>query len=699
MRIDQIVLYNFGSYEGEAIFDTRTDETRTIVLVGGKNGAGKTTLFTAMRICLYGYMSMGYKSPNAYYIRAVEKLLNNSAKLQRPARAYVKMQISLNNGRDLDHYSLTRAWMMEEALSESFCVEKNGVKMTTDAIADFEKYLLSLIPPELFDLYFFDGEKIADFFLDEGGSTRIKSAFLTLCGYDVFDIMRKNFKRLYSGSNKATPNFDEYLEAKEAANQAHAALEELSTRLQVCGMEQAACVADISALEKNYRQKGGITQEEWAQKLLIQDEEEKKRDNWNALLKKWANELIPFLMIRDQVLSVKNQIEGETRDQKYRNFCEVLDTPEISKLLKRQLPALREIAQKQLKHGEQPLLNLSFEQSTIVLGQIRQILDFDVRKVSKYKRAIKRSLALSAAVRQELENSNLSAVQEYMSERVRLLDQKSHLLEQKAELEQQLPVQEKMVRQADEVLSHKKAVLEEELKKASINDISARAMIMLDQLQQLLYHRQVEKVESIFRQEINILMRKKHFIDDIRIDEQFNIHIYRTESIRTATLAEVLSANSSDQMRALLGDAAMAQLQKLTNTSDLASMAFYCRCCNQDTLTLPVEIDKASLSNGEKQIFIMALYYSLVQLCGHEIPFIIDTPFARIDTEHRRNISQHFFRELQGQVFILSTNEEIDSDHLQILRDRIASVYLLESVQNKRTEVVKNSYFEVPNGF
>lgn len=699
MRIDQITLYNFGSYEGEAVFDTRTDETRNIILVGGKNGAGKTTLFTAMRICLYGYMSMGYKSPGAYYTRAVEKLVNNSAKLERPTRAHVKMRISLSNGQGLDQYLLTRAWVIKEALTETFAVEKNGVEMTSDETADFEKYILSLIPPELFDLYFFDGEKIADFFLNEGGNTRIKSAFLTLCGYDVFDIMRKNFKRFYSGSNKAAPDFDEYLEAKETASQAHAAFRELSTQLQTCELEQAACAADITALEKNYRQKGGITQEEWTQKLLAQKEEEKKRDDWNALIKKWANELIPFLMIRDQVLSVKRQIEEETSDQKYRDFCEVLETPEISRLLKPQLPTLRAIAQQRLKHGDRPLLNLSFEQSTVVLGQIKQILDFDVNEVSKRKQAIKQSVARSAAVRQELENSSLSAVQEYMAERVRLLERKSQLLEQRAKLERQLPMQEKAVRQADETLSRKKAVLEEELKKASINNISARAIIMLDQLQHVLYRRQVEKVEELFRHEINILMRKKHFIDNIRIDEQFNIHIYRMEELQTETLAEALSANSPDQMRALLGDAAMARLEKLSNTNDLAGMAFYCRCCEQDTLTLPIEIDKASLSNGEKQIFIMSLYYSLVQLCGHEIPFIIDTPFARIDTEHRQNISQHFFRELRGQVFILSTDEEIDAGHLKILQDRIASVYLLESTQNKRTEVVKDSYFEVPNGF
>lgn len=119
--------------------------------------------------------------------------------------------------------------------------------------------------------------------------------------------------------------------------------------------------------------------------------------------------------------------------------------------------------------------------------------------------------------------------------------------------------------------------------------------------------------------------------------------------------------------------------------------------CNRNVegYILSIEIDKSSLSNGEKQIFIMALYHSLVQLCNHELPFIIDTPFARIDTEHRRNISEHFFCGLKGQVFILSTNEEINSAHVQIMKDKIAATYMLENTDNKRTVVVSDSYFEV----
>ena len=124
MRINRIELYNFGSYEGETLFNTSVTNERNIILVGGKNGAGKTTLFTAMRLCLYGYMSMGYKSENAYYKRAVTKLINNNAKMTRPAAAHVRMEIQLSNGRGTDVYRLLRSW----ELSDSLTVVQRGKK-------------------------------------------------------------------------------------------------------------------------------------------------------------------------------------------------------------------------------------------------------------------------------------------------------------------------------------------------------------------------------------------------------------------------------------------------------------------------------------------------------------------------------------------------------------------------------------------
>ena len=695
MKINNIILHNFGSYEGTTNFDTRPCDGRNIVLIGGKNGAGKTTLFTAMRLCLYGYKSMGYKNPNSFYNRAVVKLVNNTAKITKPATAFVTMCVELNNGQGMDSFLLTRKWELNESLIETFSVLKNGADLSADEIADFEKYVVSLIPPELFNLYFFDGEKIADFFMDEGSNTRIKDAFLTLCGYDTFDIMRKNFKRIRAGIPTSAPALDEYIVAKDALASAESLYHDLTDRLKACVDAIADCEATLDAEEKEYHQKGGITEEEWNQKLYTLKEEEKKRETYNALLKKWANDVIPFIMLRKQILALKAQIENENQALKYTYFCEVLNSPAVQTLVKDKLAEIDSAAFADFGTEKEPILNLSFEQNSLILAQINTILSFEQDKVEKCKKAIKRSLNLTAKIRKEIESSSITSVQEYMKRRAQLFEEKSALLVQRVELEQQLVAQKEALTLAEQQLGKVQTRLEEELKKASINDISARAIVMLDKLQEILYRRQIDKVENCFRKEIRTLMRKTHFIDDIYIDDNFNTHIYRTEKVSIEKIRKALKTNTEEQLLAFWGAKAMQTLYKKANSNDYNDMCKYFESVDIKSLSLQIEIDKASLSNGEKQIFIMALYYSLVSLCNHELPFVIDTPFARIDTEHRHNISKHFFSELKGQVFILSTNEEINSSHVQILKDKIAATYMLENSDNKRTVVVKNSYFEV----
>lgn len=695
MKINNIILHNFGSYEGTTDFETRPCDGRNIVLIGGKNGAGKTTLFTAMRLCLYGYKSMGYKNPNSFYNRAVVKLINNTAKITKPTTTFVTMCIELNNGQGMDSFLLTRKWELNESLIESFSVLKNGADLSADEIADFEKYVVSLIPPELFNLYFFDGEKIADFFMDEGSNTRIKDAFLTLCGYDTFDIMRKNFKRIRAGIPTSAPALDEYIVAKDALASAKSLYHDLTDRLKACVDAIADCEATLDAEEKEYHQKGGITEEEWNQKLYTLKEEEKKRETYNALLKKWANDVIPFIMLRKQILALKAQIENENQALKYTYFCEVLNSPAVQALVKDKLAEIDSAAFADFGTEKEPILNLSFEQNSLILAQINTILSFEQDKVEKCKKAIKRSLNLTAKIRKEIESSSITSVQEYMKQRAQLFEEKSALLVQRVELEQQLVAQKEALTLAEQQLGKVQTRLEEELKKASINDISARAIVMLDKLQEILYRRQIDKVENCFRKEIRTLMRKTHFIDDIYIDDNFNTHIYRTEKVSIEKIRIALKTNTEEQLLAFWGAKAMQTLYKKANSNAYNDMCKYFESVDIKSLSLQIEIDKASLSNGEKQIFIMALYYSLVSLCNHELPFVIDTPFARIDTEHRHNISKHFFSELKGQVFILSTNEEINSSHVQILKDKIAATYMLENSDNKRTVVVKNSYFEV----
>ncbi len=702
MKINSIILENFGSYEGRIEFNTRESEGKNIILIGGKNGAGKTTLFTAMRLCLYGYMSMGYKSPNAYYSRAITKLINNSIKLAKPATASVVMNIGISNGHELDEYVLDRSWTLDETLSEEYHVMKNGIPLDNVEIADFDKFLFSIIPPELFNLYFFDGEKIADFFLEEGGSARIKGAFLTLCGYDTFEIMSKNFRRISSSNNGSSANaLNEYLAAKVRLQEATELFSQKKQELEDCLMAIKNCEAEIKELDQNYSNSGGISHEEWNGYIEELKLEEKKREASNAWLKRIANEYLPFLIIKKQVEQVQSQLVQENSNQKYTNFCEVLESPIIKDAIRRfggasAITEIKSLAYASFGNRSQQILGLSFESGASVLSSIKKILDFDEEKIIKAKKGIKASVNKSSKIRKILDECTIDSVQLYMQRKNSLLQEKNQLLTDQIKISESLQEKEFAKFESEAALDKAQTALTEELKKESISDISSRAILMLDKLQSVLYHKQISKIEEFFRKEINLLMRKTKFIDDIRIDDNFDIHIYRHENFCADKLIRILSSSRDKESiyDSFIMSEAYKQIQKVCGYEDIHRIIDYLNDHSDMELSLPVEIDKTSLSNGEKQIFIMALYHSLVQLCNHEVPFVIDTPFARIDTEHRQNISKHFFSQLNGQVFILSTNEEINSKHVGIMKDKIAVTYMLENSDNKRTTVQQNAYFE-----
>ena len=700
MKINRITLENFGSYEGEATFETREQDGRNIILIGGKNGAGKTTLFTAMRLCLYGFMSMGYKSHNAYYSRAITKLINNTVKMTKPATASVEMDVSISNGHEMDQYILTRIWTLNDTLSEEYRVLKNGIPLNAEEIADFDKFIFSIIPPELFNLYFFDGEKIADFFLEEGSNARIKGAFLTLCGYDTFDIMSKNFRRVSAANTGSSANaLNEYLGAKVHYQEASEAYSAKKQEFDDCLTAITNCEAELKELELSYTHGGGITKDEWDGYIAELKAEEKKREVNNAWIKRVANEYLPFLIIRDQIEKVEKQLLEENNNRKYSDFCEVLESPLVKEAVRRfgganAIAEIKSLAYSGYGNKSQHILDLSFESGASVLSLVRDILDFDADRIIKIKKGIKSSINKSAKIRQKLDECNIDSVQIYMQRKNALLQAQTQLLNERIELSEVIQEMEKVMLEAEATLSKAQSALEEELKKESISDISSRAILMLDKLQSVLYHKQIEKIEAFFRDEINLLMRKTRFIDDIHIDDDFNIHIYRHDEFDARQLINILTTNMDSLLDNFASSEAFKQLQKTTGYTDVQGIIGYLRYHNETRLTLPVEIEKTSLSNGEKQIFIMALYHSLVQLCNHEVPFVIDTPFARIDTEHRQNISKHFFSKLNGQVFILSTNEEINSKHVGIMKDKIAVTYMLENADNTRTSISRNAYFE-----
>ena len=62
MILKKIKLFNFRSFLGEHVIDVspREDESsKPVILFGGLNGAGKTSILLAVKLALYGKLSLG----------------------------------------------------------------------------------------------------------------------------------------------------------------------------------------------------------------------------------------------------------------------------------------------------------------------------------------------------------------------------------------------------------------------------------------------------------------------------------------------------------------------------------------------------------------------------------------------------------------------------------------------------------------
>lgn len=705
MRIKRIVLYNFGPYEGINQFDIEKQaKNGNIVLIGGKNGAGKTTLFSAIRLSLYGYREGGYQFANAYYMRKVKKLINDKVKREEKAESYVEIEFSIVYGSETNIYIIKRSWNIDNnEINENMFIIKNGEKLYGDDINDFENYLLNILPPELFDLYFFDGEKITDFFMEDGSNSRIKNAFLILCGYDNFEIMYRNFKRVGSGNRTDDEAIRRYTESKDKLAQTTIIFEKVNCEIEELKQEISSVKSEIREMERRYRDEGGVTMEEWNDNFLKLKQEEQYRELRNEWIKRAANDIIPFLILEDKIEEVVNILDyEETTYEKdtLRKMClQILNEAAIN--LKTTASVDASVIDGLLKESEsiigdfkteKIILGLSLEEKKLLSGQLYNLRQLKKDSVINNRAEVKLSIERSKEIRSIIENSSVSAVQDYFSQKELLLHKQekltedlNHLIEYNKKNEIDLEIQRGIYKRENHAL-------EEELKKNSLNNMTTRAILLLEKLQKKLFSTEKLKVEKFFMKKIKELARKTNFIEAIRIDDDFNVHIFKKVNLSSDELYQTILRYDEESYIKQYGKYHWDFLLEKFESKDRIDLLRKIKK-TEGNVEINYEMDKAVLSNGEKQVYIMTLYWAIMKLCKQEVPFIIDTPFARIDSEHRANITEKFFDDLAGQVFIFSTNEEIVGNHLDIIKNNIQATFLLENAENEKTIVCANSYF------
>lgn len=689
MKIKRITLYNIGPYVGKNTFEFSIDRDKNIVLIGGKNGAGKTTFFKAIKTCLYGCKVWGFDSPGKDYYSLISSLVNFKTAYDNNSCAFIEIELVFDDGKEVDCYTLHREWKKTKmTLVEFFNIHKNGGLIIGTEENDFINYLLSVIPPDMFNFYFFDGESIAEFFLGTDGNKNFRNAFLKLYGLDTLSIMVENFARNIKKKDAKKSGYAEYQAAKSAMGKARSYCDSIRSDIKDLENRIDLCQIKLNTLTGNYSKEGGISLVDWKELNSQILKEESVRDNLNRWLKEIANHYLPFILLEKNLLKLLSELSEARENRKVAAVIDMMQNDDFANSINQFLAEkevlnltaveLVNLVKQNFTIHDDIYFDYSESQSDRLIAQIYEKLDFDKKQIKKVLTQINASLKTSKRLREQLISSNVDGYEEYVEERDKIEKTIAELTISLERRRLDLDKQSEVYEQARICFEKNKSAYEELLKAHSITNLAERAVAVYSLLEEKLVRRQATKLQEAFMESFSSIINKGNFVDGILIDNNINVIPYKYIGINRTQLQnyrdtnkEFLSLYNNVQLIVDMNKLEFGEVQRIKVPSPI----------------------KVPFSQGERQVYIMSIYLALLKTSRQDIPFFIDTPFARIDSNHRENIVAEFFNKVKNQLFILSTDEEIVGSYKKKMENKISNTFTLAISGYGATTILPNEYF------
>lgn len=660
MLITKLTLNNFRVFRGVHEIDLRPAPARLsksgpiegterpIILFGGLNGAGKTSILTAVRLALFGRQSFSQLLSNGDYVDALSELIHKGVGHGGVQdNASIELEFKYSQNGEENTYKVIRGW--KRGKKDNLCLEKDGVQIPELNYEQCQGFLNELIPTGIADLFFFDGEKIAELAEDESGSV-LKTAVRRLLGLDVIAKLKSDLNIFLKkqGAGALSQSLKEEMNSLDEQRIIHERkAEKLRSKADFIVENIREESRKIHVKEAELTQSGGAwakTREDEQQKVesLLKEKVELEKQ-----IRMEMETNLPFSLAPKAMQRLQTQIKQEQQVKKKQSFGNELDS--FLETLCSKYPSFdTEMAQNAIADSFKAhvgefdstdlLLDISDRQSNTIDYQLSNLSQDSFARFDRARVRLQK-------VEEEIDNasSNIARapeqeqVQELFAD-VRALDKKKeqliieyHDLLEKAKRELRLALD--TARQIQKLHDKHK---DQSNKDQSVSN-AQNSILLLEKFGEQLTKARVNQLENEFVKSYKKLARK----EDLQL----------TASINPATF-------------------------------DVELVDEY-----------GIKINRKAMSAGEKQIYAISILEALGRTSGRKLPIIIDTPLGRLDSHHRDKLVENYFPTASHQVVILSTDTEIDRNYTSLIQDDLARTYEICFDGTTKSSKLKEGYF------
>jgi len=664
MIFEYIKFTNYRPYYGEqkiVLHDksvSHTPRKKNIILIGGLNGAGKTSLINSIYICFFGRRM--FKENDYKEIR--QNAINRRHRREGGRSSSVELCISDNTGC----YIIQVEWRLDhrdliEETRKIYKATPNGEKLEEIASSEeeFNEFIDRRIPIDVAPFFIFDAEKIRDLVGQHDSQDTIR-AIQKIVSLELYNQLLNDLNKISSEETRNLSNIvdDEELlkltkelqavtdaldQFSAVEGEERARIDELTERKQTLERQKRAKLAQNSMTKQEISRILG-KKEERLKQIKASLENIGKSSLPNMILAPLVKKLQDRLRIEKEFLSAKQRHEHAFSS--YHQFMEkLLGVPINPPLTEQQKEALSQ-------NGKKIWADLNRISESILKEEVKILHDLSP---GEYNRIQSRATSFSLDVKK--------------------------ILDERYQLEQEIANYRKALYDAPDVIDTSE---EDQLITEITKELGAleRERKIRNQEKIKLSDRRTQLVK-----EINSKQKEK----EIQIPLQRKINLMNKIIDATKEFIDQVTILKAHQLKEQIE----LILRTLFRKNDLAYVEF-----SPEDFTLRIfdedyeEIDLVSRSEGEKQLIALSMIWALTKVSGTNLPFVIDTPLARLDSIHRSNIVNQYFTCLSDQVIILSTDTEITEDFVEEIKPFVMRSYVLSHDDEEKVTKIEEGYFD-----